>query len=283
MKIIVTGASGYLGSQLANYLGEKHEVYAFVRNSSSLTRLKQTKVHVKKASNYSDLNGLLEIIRPDVIINTVALYGRGEESFSQLIESNISYPTHLLELASQYGVKVFINTGSSLPENINAYAATKSFFPKLANLLTCKTKFINIELEHFYGPGDDKTKFVSYVIDECLQGNTLKLTSGKQKRDFIYIDDVISAYELIISNVDSISTNKSISLGSGTAASIREVVESIYKFSNSKSNLEFGAIPERKFELEYSCADNETLKALGWKPEYSLADGLNLTISEEKK
>ncbi len=281
MKIIVTGASGYLGSQLANFLGKYNDVFALIRSSSSSNRLNKEVVHIKRVGDVSELDSVLRTVEPDIIINTVALYGRRGESFSNLVEANVIYPSQLFELAEDIGVKAFINTGTSLPEELNVYALTKQTFPKLIKHKNSSMQFINIELEHFYGPHDDQSKFISYVIKQCRQEKCLDLTSGEQKRDFIYIDDVLSAYRLIISNLDKFPIYDSIAIGSGEAYKVKDVVKLIANISKSNIRLNFGSVTMRTNELMYSCADIKTLKSLGWKLQHKLQDGLRLTIMEE--
>lgn len=283
MRIVVTGASGYLGSQLSNYLASKHDVFALVRNSSSVHRLDKERMNVKRANSRHELDEVLSSIKPDIVINTAALYGRKGELYSDLVEANINFPLQLFELAEKHGVTAFIHTGTSLPDNISAYALTKSTFPKLIKHKNFQQKFINIELEHFYGPGDDESKFISYVIKQCEIGSKIELTSGEQERDFIYIKDVLSAYEILLSSLDMFSAYESIPLGSGEVIQVKDVVKTICKLCNSATELKFGAIPMRENELMHSCADLTKIKNLGWVAKHSLYKGLTLTISKEIK
>src|SRR5437870_11566277 len=94
-----------------------------------------------------------------------------------------------------------------------------------------------------YGPGDDSVKFTNYVIDAWLSNvPTLNLTEGTQERDFIYIDDVVSAYMLLLQRLASMDLSYyDIALGSGETVSIKTLVETIHRLANSKTNLAFGA------------------------------------------
>jgi CDP-paratose synthetase len=280
MKIFIFGASGYLGSSLVNYLKDKHEVFACVRTSSSHTRLTcdDSKI-ITGIEKDENLVNAFKVEKPDLIINTAALYGRKGEGVDKLVDANILFPSKLYELCKKYNVKSFINTGTSLPDNVSPYALTKNMFVKLVKCMNGKNlKFINIALEHFYGPNDDDSKFTSYVINACLTGQELNLTKGKQLRDFIYIDDVVSAFECIINNQDIIGHCETIPLGSGIAPSVREFVETVYKAVNSKSVLNFGTIPERENELMHSCANIQRLKQLCWEPQYSMTQGVESLV-----
>lgn len=279
MIVFVSGASGYLGSHLVRSLSKEHRVFSLIRRSSSTKHINDVVSDVIYVDERNALENAFEKYRPDIIINTVALYGRKGESLSSLVNANIKFPIQLLELAEKYKSKSFIHTGTSLPDVISAYALTKNTFVKIAKFNTESTlKFVNVALEHFYGPKDDCSKFTSYVINACLAGEKLALTDGLQQRDFIYIDDVVAAYEVLIKNLDNLDSFETVSLGSGVAPTVRELVELIHSSSHSTSELEFGVVAMRANELMYSCADIKRLKQLDWEPAYSLESGIQATL-----
>ncbi|ECR0313416.1 CDP-paratose synthase, partial [Salmonella enterica] len=139
------------------------------------------------------------------------------------------------------------------------------------------------KLEHFYGAFDGDDKFTSMVIRRCLSNQPVKLTSGLQQRDFLYIKDLLTAFDCIISNVNNFPKFHSIEVGSGEATSIREYVETVKNITKSNSIIEFGVVKERVNELMYSCADIAELEKIGWKREFSLVDALTEIIEEEEK
>lgn len=279
MVIFISGASGYLGSNLVKTLSKEHCVFALVRRTSSLERIKNIDVNLIYIDDVKELERSFEAYCPDIIINTAAIYGRKGESLTALVTANIDFPIKLYELANKYNSKAFIHTGTSLPDNVSLYALTKNTFVKLAKFSSeYRLKFIDIALEHFYGPDDDNSKFTSYVINSCIAGEKLALTDGLQKRDFIYIDDVITAYQTLISNLDELGQFETISVGSGIAPNVREFVEIAHASSHSKSTLVFGAVTMRANELMYSCADTLRLNQLGWQPKYSIEIGIKAIL-----
>jgi CDP-paratose synthetase len=280
MIIFISGASGYLGSHLVKALAKEHRVFALMRRTSSFKRIEGCSADVIYIDEKASLESAFSRHQPDVIINTVALYGRKGESLSALINANVDFPTQLLVLANKYMCKAFIHTGTSLPDDISPYALTKNTFVKLAQFNTNSSlKFINIALEHFYGPSDDKSKFTSYVINSCIAGKKLALTDGTQKRDFIYIDDVVEAYKILINNINKVHYFETIPLGTGEAPTIRTLVEIIHTNTLSKSVLDFGAVAMRENEIMYSCADTSKLKGLGWNSNVNLENGIRKIMS----
>ena len=122
-------------------------------------------------------------------------------------------------------------------------------------------------------------------INACLKNQMkLSLTEGLQSRDFIYISDVVEAYLVLINQCENNLTDFSdIPLGSGTATTIRYLVETIHKLTNSSTQLLFGELPLKPGEVMYSRADLSIMKGLGWTPSTELSEGLELTIRSARQ
>ena len=118
-----------------------------------------------------------------------------------------------------------------------------------------------------------------WIINQC-QGNVaqIELTSGEQKKDFIFVDDVIEALVVLHSSQDQLANFSEVPCGSGEAVSLRHFVETIHSVSNSSSQLMFGSLPSREGELLVSCADTKQLNQLGWQPKTSLTSGIRSTL-----
>lgn len=286
--LLITGASGFLGSHLVRaLLGAGHQVKAIRRSSSSLDRVHDIADDVVWL-NIDDSPSELESFfsRVDCVMHTAASYGRSGESVVDVVHANTMFGLSVLDAAVKQNVKIFINTDSSLPKNTNAYTLSKAHLTEWGKFLCSEigTHFINIRLEHMYGPGDDSVKFTDHVIAACLRNESeLKLTAGLQQRDFIYIDDVISAY-LLLMETQPITTSgyAEVALGSGEVISVRKLVETIHSMTRSTTHLAFGAVPTKQNEVMYSCADTTQLRQLGWQPETSLIDGLRQTIKSKQ-
>lgn len=273
------GAFGFLGSRLTSYFASRHTVIG-------LARKRNNEATINNIIYTTENNWIEKIVefKPNIIINTIACYGRHNEPATALIESNILMPIRVLESISSLDA-VFINCGTSLPPNTSLYAYTKQKANELAAAIIDKVcgKYIELKLEHFYGAFDGDDKFTSMVIRRCLSNQPVKLTSGLQQRDFLYIKDLLTAFDCIISNVNNFPKFHSIEVGSGKAISIREYVETVKNITKSNSIIEFGVVKERANELMYSCADIAELEKIGWKREFSLVDALTEIIEEEGK
>lgn len=296
MNVLVTGATGFLGSHLVRrLLGDGHEVAAFKRHNSSLCRVFD--IAKDLAWYYADDADLSLPFRKhvhfDAVIHTATCYGRQGESFSTIFEANTAFPVRLLETAAHFKIDTFFNTdtyfntNSILCSHLNAYSLSKKHFTEWGRLVaeSGAIRFANIKLEHIYGPGDSPTKFTAHIIRQCLNNEpTIRLTNGEQLRDFIHINDVVDAYILLLEKKSLLPADFiTCGLGTGTAVSIREFVENVHHISNSSSKLYFGALPYRDNEIMKSAADITLLSSLGWKPLYSIKRGLLEVIDGERK
>jgi nucleoside-diphosphate-sugar epimerase len=188
-------------------------------------------------------------------------------------------PFQLLDLAIKKCVKVFINTDTVLDRFVSAYALTKTQFREWLYFRRNEIKTINMQLEHFYGEGCSASNFITVMIERLKNNETvIDLTKGEQQRDFIYYEDILSAFEVVINKNETITSGSTFQVGSGETVSIKELMLFLKGQTNSISQLNFGAIPYRENELMISETDIEPLRNLGWKPEYSIKKGLLKTI-----
>ncbi len=290
MKILVTGGTGFLGSHLVKaFLKEGHQVIILKRSFSNTWRIADVMPHI---SAY-DID-CCEITSPfqdhgriEAVIHTATCYGRKGEDASEILDVNTAFPLRLLEAAIYFKTDIFFNTDTSLDKFLNPYSLSKKQFAEWGKLMADqrKMRFVNIITDHFYGPGDDDTKFTAYIVKSCIQNvPELKLTAGGQKRDFIYIDSVVSAYAILLRNARlQEPIYQDYEIGSGASVSVREFVETVHRLTGSQTMLKFGALPYREHEVMESHANIEPIKALGWSNTVELLEGLEKTIAVEQK
>lgn len=283
--VVLTGATGYLGSHLARRLvADGQRVVVLTRDPTRLRRIGDLPVVARPASG--DLDGLLAEQSPvHAVIHCATCYGRGGESDTTIFDTNLAFPLKLLETAVRAGV-LFLNTDTTLPPEVNAYSLSKAQFRAWGQFVArrSRTRFVNVRLEHFFGPGDEGSKFSTHVIRSCLADvPELALTAGEQQRDFIFIDDAVDAYTLLLDRVAHLDGGfQEYALGSGTPVTIRDFVKRVHRLTGAGTQLRFGAVPYREHEVMYSAADTSRLEALGWRARHTLDAGLQKTIDEEQ-
>ncbi len=294
MKVLLTGATGFLGSHLTKGLvHEGHDVLILKRSFSNTWRITDvlSKITVFNIDQSSLEQPFIECGPIDAVIHTATKYDRKDERASELLEANVLFPLRLLETAIKYQTKVFINTDSYFHKNdieyphLAGYTRTKKQFLEWGKASSSneKIRFINVWLEHIYGSFDSMNKFSTYIIRSCLNHiPELSLSPGDQRRDFIHVHDVISAYSLLLKKWESFPNFKEIELGTGKSVSIKEFIDLIHTKSQSRTKLYFGAIPHRENEIMDSKANIEELEKLGWKREIDLEKGIQMVLSDEK-
>lgn len=286
-KILITGATGFLGSNLVKDLARDNELVILKRRKSNTIRINGLLEKIK-AVNLEDTN-LPELFKAEKfsgVIHCATNYGRDENDLDDTIEANLILPLALLKNAFENKVGFFINTDTILDKRINYYSLSKSQFKDWFLFFSDKIKSINVELEHFYGNGDDPSKFVSKIIKELVSNEKkdFELTLGEQKRSFIHIDDVVRAFRVILENVDQNMANYSFfQVGSKNQISIKDfVILSKELCGNTQTNLKFGALPYRKNEVMEVNLDISKLESLGWSEKTSIKEGLREAINFEK-
>jgi CDP-paratose synthetase len=283
--ILLTGGTGYLGKHLAALLLKKrHKLILLKRKTSILPRILEG-----KTCTFDIEDGLERLFEEfsqiDVIIHMATCYGRNNEKEAEIKFCNYELPRKLINIAAVYKVDSFINIDTMLAKNINNYSFYKHKFKDsiLKKHFSNRIKIFNIRPQIFYGAFDDQKKITSTLIRNCiLNKKELNLTKGEQERDFIYIDDVVSAiYKIIIFNPNYEKGFYDFEVGSGEAFTLKEFALLTKKLSKSKTKLNFGVLPYRKNEIMTSKADNKKIYALGWKIKKTLSENLAHIIELE--
>lgn len=288
MKILLTGGTGFLGSNiLRRLLGLGHELFCIKRETSSLERVKIFKHKIKWFNvETSDFDEIISSYKIEGIIHCATDYGRKQFNPIQTIETNLILPLKLLHAAANNNVLVFINTDTVLDKRVDTYSLSKRQFSEWLEKYSNDILTINVALEHFYGPFDNDSKFVTYVIRKML-GNedSIDFTLGLQKRNFVYIEDVIDAFIVLLNNINKLDNSfHNFEVGTENTITIKDFVGLVKKLcNNNTTDLNFGAINYRENEVMNTNTNTDKLKSLGWFPRFSLEDGLKNTIDLEKK
>lgn len=289
-RVLVTGASGFIGSHLCRRLrGLGCDVHGVSRTQrSSDTRVSQW--WQSDLSNAGEVFEIVKSIRPDVVfhLSSFVTGSRGLDVVLPTFQANLASTVNLLTALSAVGCERLLLVGSmeeprldkQLPSSISPYAASKwsctiygSLFHSLYRL-----PVVILHLFMVYGPGQmDFKKLIPYVTLSLLRNEVPKLTSGSRKVDWIYIDDAVDAI-IACAQAEKIE-GETIEAGSGNLIAIREVVNKIVSTINSETKPNFGALEDRAFE-NVRVADVERSFALfGWKARVPIEEGLRRTVT----
>jgi UDP-glucose 4-epimerase len=293
-RVLITGASGFIGSHLCQRLLEEGaEVHAVYRTQTppqdSGARWWQADL-----SDEASVRTLFRDIRPEVIFH-LASHVKGAPNLEHLLptfRSNLQSTVNLLTLAAEKGCRRMVITGSlAEPEVENGelfpsapYAAAKWASSGYARMFHALYKLPVVIARVFmvYGPAQqDLTKLIPYVTLSLLRGEKPKISSGGRPVDWIYVSDVIDGFMALgqASGIDGGTSD----LGSGKLVSIRELVEQLAVIVDPRAKVEFGALADRPLEPTRLAKVAETFASIGWKPRVSLQDGLERTVDWYKK
>jgi UDP-glucose 4-epimerase len=288
-RILVTGASGFIGSHLCPRLcQEGAEVHAVYRSQYPTS---PGDLHWWQA----DLAELAEVrkvfgrAQPEIIFH-LASHVKGAPDLEHVLptfQSNLQSTVNLLTVAAESDCRRVVLTGSlAEPEVENGetfpsapYAAAKWASSGYARMFHALYKLPVLIARVFmvYGPGQrDLTKLVPYVTLSLLQGKTPKISSGQRLVDWIYVSDLVNGFLALAqaSDVDGATLD----LGSGSLVSIREIVQQLSLLVGAQAKVEFGALPDRPLEPTRVAKTAETFEKIGWKPQVCLREGLERTV-----
>lgn len=301
-KILVTGATGFVGSNLVRRLiSNGHDVHILIRNLSNKWRINECfpdlHNHTADLLNQEELKDLMSEIEPDVIFHlaTSGMYGGIARPDAEVIETNLLGTINLINACNDIDYKCFVNTGSSseygpkkepmketdLCEPVNLYGISKCA-ATLYGQSVARTRgkpIIGFRLFSPFGPFDDKSRLMTYAITNALENKPLLLGNPNAVRDYIYIEDVLDIY---LKSIEIATRLKGavFNVGSGSQTSISYIVNKIIEITDSKSEIKWNSFSGRAHDTEKWEADIEKIsRRFDWRPKYHLDDGLRQTIS----
>jgi nucleoside-diphosphate-sugar epimerase len=293
-KILVTGATGFIGAHLCRQLLEYNTtVHGISRNPPPQNR---EDIHWWRGDlvDFEFMQKVTVEAKPDIMFH-LGSHVAGSRSLELVLptfHSNLSSTVNLLTAATQTGCHRIILAGSmEEPEYGNVcavpcspYAAAKWASNGYARMFhTLYQTPVNIaRIFMVYGPAqNDLKKLIPYVILSLLRGESPKLTSGHRQIDWIYVDDVVQG--LMAMACASNLQGDIVDLGSGELVTINNIVEKLVEIIDPGIIPRFGSLPERPLEQIRIARVSESTAKIHWKPQISLDEGLNRTVSWYRK
>jgi nucleoside-diphosphate-sugar epimerase len=297
-RTLITGGSGFIGSCLAQRLvGAGHDVHLLLRGGAGIGRLRA--IEGRYTAHYADLRDVpalrkaIAASRPDVIYHLAA---HGAHSFQQdrmtMLATNVVGTANLLDALADSDFRALIHVGSSSeyghrdePMREADRVAPRSDYgvTKAAATLLCQAEAYNgrpvstVRVFSAYGPGEEPSRLVPYVMGCCLRGEEPQVTTGDQPRDFVFVEDVVDL--LIRVPQCTAAHGRILHAGAGRPQRVRDMVEMIMQVcAAGRLTARYGARPMRPDEPETWLASIEQTTALtGWRPRFDLRSGVERT------
>lgn len=286
-KILISGINGFLGSHLAKHLSPKFEIIGLEYSLANLHRIQKDNYKVYSTENNS-LKSIFVENNLFAVINVATVYRIQNEPLLNLLNTNINLPVQLLELSNKNNVEIFLNTDSFFNNPKYSYSYLSDYtlskrhslewIQLLAKSSSCKV--VNMKIFHMYGENDSPQKFISSIIKKIKKNvSIIDLTPGLQTRDFIYVKDVVAAFEHVVNSIECLNQYQDFDIGTGKSHTIKELTNLIKEVTNSSTMLNFGGLPYRDGEIMESKVENFGLNKIGWKSNYSLKEAITKVIS----
>ena len=299
-RVLITGASGFVGANLTRRLVELgDEVHAVIRHEHPLWRLESIAsdvvTHDADLVNPEQIEGVVRKVKPEWIFH-LAVYGAYpfQTDVRQMNTTNIVGTVNLLEACRREGFERFINTGSSSEYGYKNYAPSEDENPDpnsyYAITKSLATTYCSYAAKHFglplttlrlysaFGPFEEPTRLIPTLVLQGLRGRLPPLVDPMIARDYVHVEDVVSAY-LATARCSTTEPGMKLNVGSGTQTDLRTVVECARRILDVGEEPQWGSFPARAWDTSVWVADNRRIKALtGWRPELTFEQGLMATI-----
>jgi nucleoside-diphosphate-sugar epimerase len=272
-NILITGAKGFIGTELSKKLTENgHNVLEINRSDGCISK-KETFNRLPKSDVLVHLAGLTSV--------------KGSwENAEQYSNVNITGTLNALNYCKQWGAKLvfcssyvygvpkYLPIDESHPiQASNPYMLSKVTCESYCRLYNNKFGVKSIVLRPFniYGKGQSDSLLLGQIIAQIKRSNKITLRNTDAKRDFIHVSDVIEAIEKAI-NIDL--NFEAFNIGSGQSTSIVEILEMLQAYSEQRLNINVTDGCYIDPILDCYADVSKSKKILGWKPKVSLASGL---------
>lgn len=300
MKDLVTGAAGFIGSNLTDSLLGKGRFVIGIDDFSRNYDPKQKRRNIEKTlnnknfelknSNILDFDSLKELDEVDTVYHLAGQPGvqtSWGSGFETHLDRNVLSTQRLLEECLEKSVRRVVIASSSsvygptnresketdLPHPVSPYGVSKLAAEHLASVYAERgLDVISLRLFTVYGPRQRPDMSIHRMFESALKGEPFPLWGdGKQRRSFTFVDDIVEVFELA-GSVKKV-TNRVLNAGGAEPIELLDLIRSVEGIVGSPITLQ--QLNKRPGDPELTCASKDlVMNELGWKPKTSIETGL---------
>ncbi len=296
MKILITGSTGFVGRTLIPFLVRNGitELCLLIRNEEKAQSLFYGLPVLYINTTSDDWNQQVTAYNPDIVLHMATFFTghRNIKAINQIVNSNILFPTLLLEALSHTDCKYFINIGT-FTEFLygneqyfanNLYSASKTAIRSIIQYYQKQSlwKWINIVIYSPYGRKNEQKKVIDFMADALGATVPIKFSLGKQILDFIHVDDIADFFYTVFLHIESFKDSYTqLHLGTGIGHTLRTVGHIMEDISGKKLNADWGGYPYKPFDTMYAVAPiARNLELLNWNSKLSIEEGISIFLKD---
>tara|TARA_Y100000992_G_scaffold294960_1_gene255320 strand:+ start:446 stop:1300 length:855 start_codon:yes stop_codon:yes gene_type:complete len=282
-KILLTGSSGFIGSEILDQLSKKNIIYITQRNKKNVNKKNNQNIKQIYFKNYDNLNFKLSKLKIDIVIHCATHYIKNHtaKDIKKLSESNILLGNIILENLRVMKVKKFIyfttvweNYNSIKKNYFNLYAVYKSIFKEIISYYKknlSSIKFYNLSISDTFGKIDKRKKIINILKLNYKKNKNTNILSKNLYLNLLNVEDIVDAVKILIKkNYKS----EDFILKNSKNYSVKEIVDKINK--NTKKKIKINWI-SNKIIKEKLLSSN---KLKNWKPRKSNITDIVNTIKK---
>jgi nucleoside-diphosphate-sugar epimerase len=297
-RVLVTGSTGYIGSQLTTQLVlNGYDTHIIIRPQSDLSPLKNILPNLTVHGYNGATEIMMEILhkaKPDIVFHLASsvIVNHSPDEIEPLIRSNIVFGCQLVEAMVKHGCFHLISTGTSWQHfeqsdynPVNLYAASKEAFETILTYYTetSSLKVTTLKLFDTYGPNDTRSKIIPLLQKAINEQKELAMSKGEQLINLVYIDDVVNAYMIAAERHFNGQCGKKevFAISSENPIPLKEIVRIYEEVMGITLPIIWGKRPYRNREVMIPW--NRGVKLPNWYPKFDLKAGMTKILFEEQR